>query len=228
MAAKNNILFVSVTEGRSTSSISNAISAAKMQMSVLNKPIQLEFRYEKTLSDAIDHFHKNRGFDVLVAVDNFMGYPAEFITENSLNHPDKHVISGIYPLPGVVDWERVRAKAADTQEPNASKGHAYNVELAGADVDESGDFIKVKEAALSCVVIKRAAIDDIAEKHPELKHAGGIMVHAPTIVDGKKLTADQTFCHVYGKPIFADLARPCSSFGDVQYAGVVALRKQLR
>jgi hypothetical protein len=228
MAAKHNILFVSVTEGRSTSSISNAIAAAKMQMSVLNKPIQLEFRFEKTLADAIDHFHANRGFDVLVAIDNFMGYPAEFVIENSIEHQDKHVISGIYPIPGVVDWERVRAKAADTQEPNSSKGHKYNVELAGADVDESGDFIKTKEAALSCVVIKRAAIDDIAEKHPELKHPGGIMAHAPTIVDGRKLTADQAFCHFYGKPIFADLARPCSSFGDVSYCGVVALRNQLR
>jgi hypothetical protein len=223
-----NILFVSVTEGRSTSSITNAISAAKMQMGIINKPVQLEFRYEKTLSDAIDHFYKNRGFDTLVAVDNFMGYSADFVMDNSIDHPEKHVIVGIYPIPGVVDWERIRAKAADAQEPNSTKGHAYNVELAGADVDESGDFIKVKEAALACVVVKRAAIDDIVEKHPELVHDGGVMLHAPKIVDGKKLTPDQAFCRLYGKPIYADLAHPCSSFGDVSYAGVVALRKQLR
>ena len=226
--ANKNIMFASITEGRSTSSISNAISAAKMQMSVLNKPIQLEFRYEKTLSDAIDHFFNHKGFDALVAVDNFMGYPAEFVIENALNYLDKNVITGIYPTPGVVDWERVRSKAADAREPNSMKGHVYNIDLDGATVDDSGEFVVVHDAALSCVVIKRTAIDEIVAKHPEVVHAGGVMVHAPSIVDGKKLSADQTFCRLYGKPIYADLARPCSSFGDVSYSGVVALRKQLR
>jgi hypothetical protein len=226
--ANKNIMFASITEGRSTSSISNAISAAKMQISVLNKPIQLEFRYERTLSDAIDHFVDNKGFDVLVAVDNFMGYPAEFVIDNALNFNDKHVITGIYPTPGAVDWERIRSKAADTREPNSMKGHVYNIDLGGATVDDSGDFVVVKDAALSCVVIKRAAIDEIVSKHPGIAHAGGVMVHAPSIVDGKKLSADQTFCRLYGKPVYADLAHPCSSFGDVSYSGIVALRKQLR
>lgn len=226
--APKNIMFASITDGRSTSSISNAISAAKMQMAVLNKPIRLEFRYEKTLSDAIDHFYSNPGFDVLVAIDSFLGYPAEFVTENALDHPDKHVITGIYPIPGVVDWERVRAKAADAVEPNSMKGHAYNVDLANATVDDTGDFVVAKDAGLACVVIDRAAIDEIVAKHPETKHARGILVHAPSIVDGAKLTADQTFCRLWGKPIFADLAHPCSSFGDVSYSGIVALRKQLR
>jgi hypothetical protein len=230
MTTKKNtsVLFVSVTEGRDVSSISNAISAAKMQLAVIQKPIELEFRFEKTLADAIDHFHANRAFDVLVAVDNLMGYPGEWVVENALGHADKHVITGIFPLPGVVDWDRIRAKAADDREPNFSKGHVYNISLDGAAVTEDSRFVVVPEATLSCVVIKRAAIDDIAARHPELAHDRGLHVHAPTLADGKKLTADQTFCRLYGKPIHADLQHPCSSFGTLQYAGICALRKQLR
>ena len=223
---EKRIVFCSLTEGRDQCSIGNAISVAKAQVALLQHPVHLEFRYEKDLASALDYFHANRQLDVLVAVDNYLSYPTEWITENVIGHEDKPLITGVYPLPGQVDWERVRLHAADTKEPNHSKGLSYNVKE--GKFSDDGNFLETTSAKLDCVIVKRAALDDIVARHPEIVHDSGIMAFVDTVKDGKKLSRDETFCSLWGKTFFADLEHPVSSFGTQVFAGVVGLRNQLR
>ena len=227
---EKRIVFASLTEGRDQCSIGNAISVAKAQVALLQHPVHLEFRFEKDLASALDYFHSNRSLDILVAVDNYLSYSVEWIIENVLGQPDKHLITAVYPLPGVVDWDRVRSHAADTKEPNGSKGFHYNVKAgeAGCSFTPDGKFLEAKSAKLDCVIVKRAALDDIVARHPEIVHADGILAFAESLKDGKKLTRDETFCSLWGKTIYADIEHPAASFGTQVFAGVIGLRNQIR
>lgn len=226
---RRRVLFASLTAGRDQCSIGNALSGVKAQMSLLRLPVHLEFRFERDLGSALDHFFLHPEFDALVAVDNLISYTDAWVIENALGHDDKPIVVATYPLPGEVDWDRVRAKAADAGEPNHAKGNVYNVVIdEHASFTPDGRFLIVDRARLDCVVIKREAIADIAARHPELVHAGGILAHCERLRDGKKLTRDEAFCDLWGKPIYADLEHPASSFGTQVFAGVVGLRTRLR
>ena len=227
---EKRIVFASLTEGRDQCSIGNAISVAKAQVALLQHPVHLEFRFENDLAAAIDYFHSNRSLDILVAVDNYLSYSVEWITENVLGHPDKALITAVYPLPGVVDWDRVRDRAGDAKEPNGSKGLKYNVNAgeAGCSFTADGKFLEAKSAKLDCLIIKREALDDIVARHPEIVHDGGILAFVESIKNGKKLTRDETFCQLWSKTIYADIEHPAASFGTQVFAGVIGLRNQIR
>jgi hypothetical protein len=229
---QTKICFCSVTNGHDTASIVNAISSVKMQMAIMQHPVQLEYRFEETLSDAIDYFYKNKNFDVLVATDSQFGFSESWVVENAIKHPEKRVVTGIFPVPGKVDWERIRAKASDDREPNSSKGHVYNVDLTSSEISDDGEYLQVKRADLRCLVLKRGPLEALGAVHPERVHSTGILVHAPSIgEDGVRLSADDTFCDLLTKSkitIYADLERPITSFGCQTFAGVCGIRKQLR
>lgn len=231
-AEPTKVCFCSITNGRDTSSIVNAISAVKMQMAVMQKPVQLEYRIEESLSDAIDYFYTTKDFDVLVAVDNHFGFSEQWVVDNALGQKNKRVITGIFPIPGKVDWERIRAKASDEREPNSSKGHVYNVDVTTSDISDDGEFLLVKNADLRCIIIKRGPLEALGAVHPDRVHSKGILVHAPSIDEnGERLSADETFCSLLRKsniPIYADIERPVTSFGCQSFAGVCGIRSQLR
>lgn len=226
------VVFCSVTNGRDTSSIINAISAVKMQMAMMQHPVQLEYRFEESLSDAVDYFYANKEFDVLVAADNYYGFSEDWVVENAIRKPDKRVITGVFPVPGKVDWERIRSKASDDREPNSSKGHVYSVDVSKSEISDDGEYAVVRRAELNCLVLKRGPLEAIGAVRPDLKHAKGLLLHVPSIGEnGERLTADETFCDVLTKakiPIYADIERPVSSFGCQTFAGVCGIRKQLR
>lgn len=227
-AKLKNVCYASITNGREQCSISNMVSAIRMQGAMLQAPMKLEFRFEKTLADAINAFYKNEKFDVLVAIDNFIAFPEAFVVNNAMSEdPEKEIVTGVYPMAGEVDWERIRAKAEDTSEPNDFKGNKYNLDISSAEVIGS-EWAKVRQCKLDCLVIRRSAIDRIASEHPEVVHQDGLLVHVESLKDGRKLTNDETFCSLYGKPIWADLGNPCSSFGSMVFCGVVGLRSSLR
>ena len=221
-------MYASITQGREQCSINNMVSVIRMQGALLQQPVQLEFRFETTLGDAIDSFYKAKDFDVLIAVDNVMSFPDDFVISNALSEdPEKEIVTGVYPIPGELDWERVRAKANDTSEPNAFKANKYSLDLAKAEF-QGMEWAKVTSCKLDCLIIKRAAIDAIAKAHPDRVHDAGLLVHVESLSDGKRRTKDETFCDLYGKPLWADLAHPCSSFGSYTFCGVVGLRRVLR
>jgi hypothetical protein len=229
---QTKICFCSVTNGHETASIVNAISSVKMQMAIMKHPVQLEYRFEDTLSDAIDHFYKTKEFDVLVAVDSQFGFSENWVVDNAVKNNEKRVITGIFPIPGKIDWERIRTKAADEREPNSSKGFVYNVDLSNSEISDDGEYLIVKRADLRCLVLKRGPLEALGAVHPERVHSSGILVHAPSVGEGGvRLSADETFCDLLTKakiPIYADLERPITSFGCQTFAGVCGIRKQLR
>lgn len=231
-AEQKKICFSSITNGRDTSSIVNAISAVKMQMAILSKPVQLEYRFDETLSDALDYFYSNKDFDVLVAVDSLFGFSDSWIVENAIGQPDKRVVTGVFPVPGKVDWERIRSKADDDREPNAAKGHVYNIDLPSAEISDDGEYAIVKRADLRCLVLKRGPLEALGAVHPELAHSSGILAHVPSVgKNGERRSADETLCDLLAEskiPIYADLERSVTSFGSQTFAGCCGLRRQLR
>jgi hypothetical protein len=226
------ICFCSVTQGRENSSIVNAISAIKMQMAMMKHPVNLEYRFEDTLSEALDYFYANKNFDVLVAVDSHFGFSEDWVVENALRQKSKRVVTGVFPIPGKVDWERIRAKAADDREPNSAKGHVYNIDISSSEIADGGEYAIVERADLRCLVLKRGPLEALGAVHPERVHSKGILVHEASVgKDGEKLNADETLCKLLKDskiPIYADLERPITSFGSQTFAGVCGIRKQLR
>lgn len=222
---RTRILFASITQGRDQCSISHAISIIKFQTGILSAPIELEYRFEPSLADALDAFGASNA-DVLVAIDNYIGFPEAFVTENVIG-ASKEFVAGCFPLPGVIDWERVRAKAHDESEPNAFKHVQYSLDPT-AEIHDL-DWAQGSQARLDCVILRRSALDRIKESNPASVHPGGLLAHVESIgPDGTKRSKDETLCAMYGKPIWIDLAHPCCSFGSYAFCGAVGLRRVLR
>jgi hypothetical protein len=151
---------------------------------------------------------------------------------------DKPVIGGVYPLK-VIDWEKARA-AAKADAPDllaASLGYVIRfIPTPDHSVSIEGGIAKVAYAGTGFLLIRRAAMQQIVDAHPELKARMGDMGDAladeavmvfETMIEpqtGQYLSEDYAFCRRWqdlGGEIWADMEARLTHVGAAAYTGSV-------
>ena len=190
----------------------------------------IKVNFVTNISSALDMFAREPQFNRLVLCNTRCNLNLTFI-QNALTskHP---FVTGVIPNT-VIDWEKVKAAAcshtsgdgsAISKEDISFAGLSYNVNLNQRDTDGN-----VKETTLQTVVLRRAVIAKILKSHAE--EVVGEPQHdfySNRIRHGKFLTADQNFCHMWGGPIYADVANPINIMGPMAFMGTVGARSVLR
>jgi hypothetical protein len=151
---------------------------------------------------------------------------------------DKPVIGGVYPLK-VIDWDKARA-AAKADAPDllaASLGYVIRfIPTPDHSVSIEGGIAKVAYAGTGFLLIRRAAMQQIVDAHPELKARMGDMGDAladeavmvfETMIEpqtGQYLSEDYAFCRRWqdlGGEIWADMEARLTHVGAAAYTGSV-------
>jgi hypothetical protein len=151
---------------------------------------------------------------------------------------DKPVIGGVYPLK-VIDWDKARA-AAKADAPDllaASLGYVIRfIPTPDHSVSIEGGIAKVAYAGTGFLLIRRAAMQQIVDAHPELKARMGDMSDAladeavmvfETMIEpqtSQYLSEDYAFCRRWqdlGGEIWADMEARLTHVGAAAYTGSV-------
>ncbi len=221
-----NLLFCCVcTSGDDTSALSHATSLLTF-LKHAEGHHRVSVNFVTSISSALDQFARDPQFDRLVLCNTRCNPELTFLqTALASRHP---FVTGVIPQPNI-DWDKVKAGvlAEDRTEDLNYVGLSYNVELGKSEVE--GGYVKVRETTLQAAVIHRAVIARILQSY------GGEVVGEPQhdfyssrVRDGRFLTADQNFCHMWGGEIHADVTNPVNIVAPMAFMGTVGARSVLR
>ena len=205
-------------------------SILRMQTELMRTPgVNISFEFFGTVDEALTHFHTATQCDACVIIDGKLSVEPGFIFDTD---PSKPFTVASYPL-RTVDWERVRAKIVDSQEPASHVGITYNYDPTLATPEPGGTYMKIPAYAdvqLKIFKITRTGLDSIIEKHKETVQGddGRLVLYTAGIIDGKKLSPDQRLVYLWGEPIYADISRKTKNVGPYDFTGTVGNQRQLR
>lgn len=213
-----------VTNGRADVSLTTAISMLKMQSTMVSTPdppFRAEISFVNTLDDALNVGWKTDDADAVFAVEHTIGFDPDFVVEAlACEFP---VVAGAYPLP-VVDWERVKTQPANEMPP--FWGNVYSVKPKDS---LCKGYAQCDKAELGMVMIKRAALQAIADAHPDIIDSeGNASFAAAGVYGGTRMSASERFHHLHGEPVWTDIRRGGTSTGPTEFGGCVGARTVLR
>ena len=192
---------------------------------------QVNVNFVDEVAAALDTFARDTSYDRLVLCNTRCTPDVSFMND-ALG--SKHAfVTGVVPRP-LMDWDKVKAHLAssDVQGGDAEDvkhaGLTYNVDLEHAGARE-GDYVQVRETTLQVAVLRRAVVAKLLSAFDgEVRGADRHDLYSSRVRDGKFLTADANFCHMWGGPIMADVAHPISIAAPMGFLGTVGLRTKLR
>lgn len=172
----------------------------------------------------------------LLFIDSDIGFEPEQVLR--LIQCGADMAAAIYPVKRI-DWEKFR-KAVGTEHPNpgaAALKYVFEVENPDA-VRESAGFVQVRYAGTGFLMIRRAALEKMCARYPQLKFRRDHSLDAATESenrfalfdcmisdDGTYLSEDFAFCRRWtdmGGEIWADLSSKLSHVGPVTFKGDLA------
>jgi hypothetical protein len=143
--------------------------------------------------------------------------------------------AAVYPIKRI-DWDKVRS-SIETERPNpaaAALSYVVEVEDPGA-VIESGGFVKVRYAGAGFLMIRRAALEKMCARYPQLQFKRDHSIDAASASekrfalfecmiaeDGTYLSEDFAFCKRWtdmGGEIWADLNSKLAHVGPMTFCG---------
>lgn len=178
----------------------------------------------------------------ILFVDADIGFAPENLFR--LLDADKAVVAGVYPLK-FIDWDKARA-AAKADAPDlmaASLGYVIRfIPTPDHSVEVEDGLAKVAYAGTGFLLIRREALQRVADAHPELRARMGDMGDAlsdeavmvfETMIEpqtGQYLSEDYAFCRRWcdlGGEIWADMEARLTHVGAAAYTGslVEAMRR---
>jgi hypothetical protein len=170
----------------------------------------------------------------ILFIDADIGFPPEQVFR--LLEADKDVIAAVCPLKKI-DWEKVRAAAKADVADLQTVGLGYVVRFLPTpdnSVHVENGFAKVAYGGTGFLLIKRQAMQNICDAHPELRAKMGDMGDklAPEAVmvfdtmiepeTGQYLSEDYAFCRRWrdlGGDIWADFEARLTHVGHAAYTG---------
>jgi hypothetical protein len=170
----------------------------------------------------------------ILFIDADIGFPPEQVFR--LLEADKDVIAAVCPLKKI-DWEKVRAAAKANVADLQTVGLGYVVRFLPTpdnSVHVENGFAKVAYGGTGFLLIKRQAMQNICDAHPELRAKMGDMGDklAPEAVmvfdtmiepeTGQYLSEDYAFCRRWrdlGGDIWADFEARLTHVGHAAYTG---------
>lgn len=234
-AAKKVLVCVVASSDRGDVSIITAQSLVKLQMRMMTDPtvgMTIDLSFVRTFDDALSLLWKRQDADAALVVSGTQSFQPDFLVEAVRS--GLPLVAGTCPLP-VIDWERVKSWTSKPDaEPLDQAGNVYNVSLTGTYDKHGYGLARREDAHLNTVLVRRAALEDIAARHPEVL-AGDDAQDPPDAsfatagtYDGVKMTEHQRFLHLFGGDVWADLQRPGVTMGLTEFGGCVGLRTVLR
>ena len=148
---------------------------------------------------------------------------------------DRPVAGGVYPLKGL-DWDKVRTAAAAGAPDLMARSMGYVIRFLPTQdqsvVVEDG-FAKAAYVGTGFMMIRRAAMAQVVEAHPELaadlSEIDAATPRATMVFDtliepgtGQHLSEDYAFCHRWralGGEIWADMEARLTHVGHAAYSG---------
>jgi hypothetical protein len=173
----------------------------------------------RTINDALC-LALSEKYDVVAVLDGMHVAPPGFFATHVCS--DKHpVVVGCSPLPGVIDWDRLRSRLHDTPS-NATQedGYVYNVPLSSGSMGPENGLLRLKASECmpsrwSVMVVRLHALEKVSES----LGTKTLLWSHETDADDVLCTPEHRFAMAWGGDVMVDVGRPCSSFGEVGYHG---------
>lgn len=169
----------------------------------------------------------------LLFIDSDIGFEPEQVVR--LIECGAQMCAAIYPVKRI-DWNKVR-RTIEAARPNpgaAALQYVFEVENPNAVIAQDG-FVKVRYAGTGFLMIRRAALERMCERYPQLQYKCDHSVDAATesekrfalfecmiAEDGTYLSEDFAFCRRWtdiGGEIWADLDSRLSHIGPMTFCG---------
>jgi hypothetical protein len=236
-----NTLVAAITNGRTESTLTFCSMLLKLQGATGASSPHAKFiiNYFVNVNDAFAYFLKDPSLDVIVCIDTWKACDPRFILDPPPE--DMPFVVGVYPLPGVIDWDRVKTTFATqhaSTEPSQYVGNRYSAVLRdGCQQSEGKRYVPVQSTELGVFAMRRCVLDEIVATHGRSvlgSDGNGVCIASDGMWndpdEGKVVVLpwNKRVCALWGKDVYADLDATCTSFGPVGYTGCVGLRKTLR
>jgi hypothetical protein len=181
----------------------------------------------------ISQFLDDPGATHLLFIDADIGFEPEQVLR--LIECGADMCAAIYPIKRI-DWDKVKAtiEAARPNAPAAALKYVFEVDDPNA-VVQAGGFVKVRYAGTGFLMIRRAALERMCRRYPELQFKLDHSTDAATASDkrfalfecmiaedGTYLSEDFAFCKRWtdmGGEIWADLGSKLSHVGPMVFCG---------
>jgi hypothetical protein len=230
MATPSKVIIGIITEGRSDSALQACVSVLHLQMQLMQTPqheaFQADFRFYKTNNEALEDLYRSKEMSATFCINWSSGVPGAFSLKAFRS--SNEITLGVHS-DGVIDWDRVRNNITTGKESVEYAGINYNVELEGT--PNKDKYVKVKSAKMMDVFfVKRAAVDYIASKHPNVVSKDGQHANFAIegVYDGEYVNGPTRFIQLYGKPVYADVEHGINKLAPQDFTGVVGNRSRLR
>ena len=169
----------------------------------------------------------------LLFVDADIGFEPEQVIR--LIECGAEMCAAVYPVK-LIDWEKVRATIGSARPNPAASALKYVVEFDDPNaVIEQGGFVNVRYAGTGFLMIRRAALERMCARYPQLRFGRDHSLDAATAShnrfalfecmiaeDGTYLSEDFAFCKRWtdmGGEIWADLGSKLSHIGPMAFSG---------
>jgi hypothetical protein len=178
---------------------------------------------KRTINDAFC-LALSEKYDVVVILDGMHVVPPDFLATHICSTANAVVI-GCSPMPGVIDWDRIRKRLLGTTIPqqttiNPDDGHVYNVPLSSGIMGPENGLLRLTASECipsrwSVMVVHYRALEKVSAS---LGTKTLLWAHE-TDADDVVCTPEHRFAMAWDDDIVVDVGRPCSSFGEVGYLG---------
>jgi hypothetical protein len=181
----------------------------------------------------IAQFLDDPGATHLLFIDADIGFEPEQVLR--LIQCGAEMCAAVYPIK-LIDWERVKS-TIETARPNpaaAALRYVFEVDDANAVTERSG-FVRVRYAGTGFLMIRRAALEKMRARYPQLQYKRDHSLDAATASDnrfalfecmiaedGTYLSEDFAFCKRWtdmGGEIWADLNSRLNHVGPMTFRG---------
>jgi len=221
-------------------SVLYAASLLKLQKLVRNYKgfnLKIVFRDSDALitrsrSSLVAQFLDDETATHLLFVDADIGFEPEQVVR--LIECGAQMCAAVYPVKRI-DWNRVRSSIEKGRpNPAASLNYVFEVDDPGVVIEKSG-FVKVRYAGTGFLMIRRAALEQMCARYPQLQFKRDHSVDAENpsdkrfalfesmiAEDGTYLSEDFAFCKRWtdiGGEIWADLSSKLAHVGPMTFRG---------
>jgi len=169
----------------------------------------------------------------LLFVDADIGFEPEQVLR--LLECGADMCAAVYPIKRI-DWDKVRTTIESGRSDPGAAALKYVVEVDDPNaVTESGGFVRVRYAGTGFLMIRRAALESMCTRYPQLRYKRDHSIDAATVSDnrfalfecmiaddGTYLSEDFAFCKRWidmGGEIWADLKSKLNHVGPMTFCG---------
>ena len=216
-------------ERRNDACLSFVTSFLKLQSMLFGADVAISVVFSNSEREMLEKFHADKDFDAMLYLDSMIGFNPEMAFAAMTRPGNRDVILGTYPLPAI-HWDRLEKYLG-------KRGAGADGSFGGADVPEDDLMLNAMTFNVECHKertggdAKRTGGDPTDEEYAIVDAVHDMKVYAISrrVVDSYFDPANRS-PKVFGwdGPMYCDVERQCSSFGNLDHVGCVGHRSIVR